>query len=54
MGRRFFEHVCKLKHEGIVAKRKDLPYEASRSKRWLKIKNLDSLAARRIEDGSFG
>lgn len=48
-----FEHACKLGHEGIVAKRKDLPYESGRSKRWLKIKNPDSPAMKRIEDGSF-
>jgi bifunctional non-homologous end joining protein LigD len=28
-----FDHACKLGHEGIVAKRKDLPYESGRSKR---------------------
>ena len=42
-GTRIFEHACKLGHEGIVAKRIDLPYESGRSKRWLKIKNPDSL-----------
>ena len=32
-------HACRLRHEGIVAKRVDLPYESGRTKRWLKIKN---------------
>ena len=49
-----FQHACHLGHEGIVAKRKDLPYEFGRSKRWLKIKNPDSPAMKRVEDGSFG
>jgi hypothetical protein len=48
-----FEHACKLGCEGIVAKRKDLPYESGRSKRWLKIKNPDRPAMQRIRDRSF-
>lgn len=52
-GPTIFEHACKLGHEGIVAKRKDLPYESGRSRRWLKIKNPDSPAMKRVEDGSF-
>jgi ATP-dependent DNA ligase len=41
---------CKLGHDGIVAKRKDLPYESGRSKRWIKVKNPDSPAMKRVED----
>lgn len=52
-GTLIFKHACKLGHEGIVAKRIDLPYESGRSKRWLKIKNPDSPAAKRIEDETF-
>jgi ATP-dependent DNA ligase len=37
-GAYIFQAACKLGHEGIVVKRKDLPYESGRSKRWLKIK----------------
>lgn len=48
-----FDHACKLGHEGIVAKRKDLPYESGRSRRWVKVKNPDSAAAKRVEDGTF-
>jgi ATP-dependent DNA ligase len=48
-----FEHACKLGFEGIVAKRKDLAYESGRSRRWLKIKNPDSPAAKRVEDATF-
>jgi hypothetical protein len=46
-------HVCKLGHEGIVAKRKDLPYESGRSKRWLKIRNQSSPAMKRYDEGTF-
>ena len=52
-GHIIFKHICKLGHEGIVAKRIDLAYESGRSRRWLKIKNPDSPAARRVEDGTF-
>jgi ATP-dependent DNA ligase len=52
-GGRIFEHACKLGHEGIVAKRKDLAYESGPSKRWLKIKNPDSPAMKRVENGTF-
>jgi len=38
-------------HQGIVAKRKDLPYESGT--RWLKIKNPNPPAAKRAEDGGF-
>jgi bifunctional non-homologous end joining protein LigD len=52
-GHVIFEHACKLGCEGIVAKRKDLPYESGRSKRWLKIKNPDSPAMQRVRDETF-
>ncbi|MGZ4869678.1 MAG: ATP-dependent DNA ligase [Halobacteriota archaeon] len=52
-GSAVFQHACKLGYEGIVAKRKDLPYESGRSRRWLKIKNPDSPAMQRVRDGTF-
>lgn len=33
-----FDHVCKLGHKVIVAKRRALPYESGRSRRWIKSK----------------
>lgn len=48
-----FEQACELGCEGIVAKRIDLPYQSGRSKRWLKIKNPESPAARRADEGTF-
>jgi bifunctional non-homologous end joining protein LigD len=52
-GSEIFAHACRLGHEGIVAKRIDLPYESGRSKRWLKIKNPDSPAMQRVRDERF-
>ena len=42
-GRDIYEAACKL--EGIIAKRRDMPYQSGRSERWLKTKNPDSLSA---------
>jgi ATP-dependent DNA ligase len=48
-----FEHACKMNLEGIVSKRRDLPYQSGRSKIWLKIKNPASPALMRLqEDGA--
>lgn len=52
-GRTVFEHACKLGLEGIVSKRRDMPYRHGRCRTWLKIKNPASPAAKRIEDGTF-
>lgn len=49
-GATIFEHACRLNHEGIVAKRLDLAYESGRSKRWIKVKNPNSPAAKRLGD----
>jgi bifunctional non-homologous end joining protein LigD len=48
-----FYHACKLGYGGIVTKRKDLPYESGRSRRWIKIKNPDSPAMKRVENATF-
>jgi ATP-dependent DNA ligase len=45
-----FRHACQLGLEGIVSKRRDSLYSSGRSKSWLKIKNPDSPAMRRLED----
>jgi bifunctional non-homologous end joining protein LigD len=52
-GRQIFESACKLGLEGIVSKRSDLPYVSGRSKTWLKIKNPNSAAMKRYEEGTF-
>ncbi len=40
-GRQFFERVCELDLEGIVAKRKNSPYQGTEkpSACWIKVKN---------------
>jgi ATP-dependent DNA ligase len=48
-----FAHACRLGCEGIVSKRVDLGYESGRSRPWLKIKNPDSSAARRVDEGTL-
>jgi len=45
--------ACQLGCEGIVVKRADSRYESGRSKIWLKIKNSKSLAALRVDEGTF-
>jgi bifunctional non-homologous end joining protein LigD len=52
-GATVFEHACKLGLEGIVSKRRYFPYRSGRTKSWIKIKNPNSLAMLRIEDGSW-
>jgi bifunctional non-homologous end joining protein LigD len=48
-----FQHACKMGLEGVVSKRRDLPYRSGRAKSWLKIKNPKSPAMLRVEDGTF-
>ena len=34
----FFKQVCSMKLEGIISKRRDLPYQGGRGANWLKVK----------------
>ena len=52
-GTTVFEHACKLGLEGIVSKRRDMPYQHGRSRAWLKIKNPDSPAMQRVWEDRF-
>jgi ATP-dependent DNA ligase len=45
-----FEHACKLKLEGIVSKRVDLPYRGGVSKSWVKVKNKNHPAILRVKE----
>jgi bifunctional non-homologous end joining protein LigD len=36
--------------EGVVSKRRDRPYQAGRSKHWLKVKNRTNPAMERVMD----
>jgi bifunctional non-homologous end joining protein LigD len=48
-----FAHACKLGLEGIVSKRRDLPYSSGRSRSWVKMRNPASAAMQRYEEGTF-
>jgi bifunctional non-homologous end joining protein LigD len=49
-----FEHARKMGLEGIVSKRRDLPYRSGRVKSWIKVKNPASPAVMRIvEEGAW-
>ena len=52
-GATIFAHACKLGLEGIVSKRRDLPYRSGRCRAWAKVKNPASPAMVRIEDGTW-
>jgi ATP-dependent DNA ligase len=45
-----FRHACQMGLEGIVSKRRDSHYRSGRSEAWLKIKNPNSPAVRRLVD----
>jgi ATP-dependent DNA ligase len=52
-GATIFAHACKLGLEGIVSKRRDLPYRSGRCRGWIKVKNPASPAVLRIQDGTW-
>jgi ATP-dependent DNA ligase len=52
-GGKLYEAACKMGLEGIVAKRRDLPYRSGRCKTWIKVKNPKAPAAMRIMDGTW-
>jgi bifunctional non-homologous end joining protein LigD len=45
-----YQHACVLGCEGIVSKRLGTPYQAGRSAHWLKTKNPEAPAVRRLEE----
>ena len=47
-GEAAFRHACAIGLEGIVAKRRDKPYQSGRSPHWIKVKNPDAPAAMRV------
>jgi bifunctional non-homologous end joining protein LigD len=48
IGPDLFRHACKFGLEGLVSKRRDRPYQAGRSKHWIKIKNRQHPAMSRV------
>jgi bifunctional non-homologous end joining protein LigD len=53
MGAIVFDHACRMGLEGIVSKRRDMPYRSGRAKCWIKIKNPKSPAMLRVQDGTW-
>jgi len=45
-----FKHACRLGLEGIVSKRKGSAWRSGRTKDWIKVKNADAPAAKRLEE----
>jgi ATP-dependent DNA ligase len=53
-GAMIFKHACKMGLEGLVSKRRDMPYRSGRVRSWVKINNPASPAVLRIvEEGSW-
>ena len=48
IGPDLFEAACKMGLEGLVSKRRDRPYQAGRSKHWIKVKNRAHPAMDRV------
>ncbi len=49
-GEAMFRHVCAMGLEGIVSKGVDRPYTSGRSRDWIKIKNPNAPAVKRIAE----
>jgi bifunctional non-homologous end joining protein LigD len=54
IGPDLFRKACEFGLEGLVSKRRDRPYRASRSKHWIKIKNRKHPAMSRVMDAFVG
>jgi ATP-dependent DNA ligase len=53
IGPDLFRAACNMGLEGLVSKRRDRPYQAGRSKHWVKVKNRKHPAMNRVME-SFG
>jgi bifunctional non-homologous end joining protein LigD len=53
IGPDLFRAACRMGLEGLVSKRRDRPYQAGRSKHWVKVKNRSHPAMNRVME-SFG
>jgi bifunctional non-homologous end joining protein LigD len=49
-----FEHACRMGLEGIVSKRKGSWYQSGRSRDWVKAKNPNAPAVRRLAEEDWG
>ena len=50
IGPDLFQAACRMGLEGLVWKRRDRPYQAGRSKHWVKVKNRQHPAMSRVMD----
>jgi bifunctional non-homologous end joining protein LigD len=50
IGPELFQAVCRMGLEGLVSKHRDRPYQAGRSKHWVKVKNPTHPAMYRMMD----
>ena len=50
IGPDLFRKACEFGLEGIVSKHRDRPYQAGRSKHWIKVKNRNHHAFDRVND----
>ena len=50
IGPNLFRKACEFGLEGMVCKRGDRPYQAGRSKHWMKVKNRKHPAMERVMD----
>jgi ATP-dependent DNA ligase len=48
IGPELFQAACRMGLEGLVSKRRDRPYQAGRSKHWIKVKNRKQPAMNRV------
>ena len=48
IGPDLFRAACRMGLEGLVSKRRDRPYQAGRSKHWVKVKNRQHPAMDRV------
>jgi bifunctional non-homologous end joining protein LigD len=48
IGPDLFRAACRMGLEGLVSKRRDRPYQAGRSKHWVKVKNRSHPAMSRV------
>ena len=50
IGPDLFAAACRMVLEGLVSKRRDRPYQAGRSKHWIKVKNRKHHAFARVQE----
>lgn len=51
-GPTIFRHACAMGLEGIVSKLRTAPYQSGRCSTWLKVRNPDAPAVRRVQSAS--